>query len=89
MGKSELNPVERANAAPRCNATAKRTGKPCCAPAVTGWAVCRVHGAGGGQKPGVAHPNYRHGERSGEAVALRVQVAQLVKECRDLLPRLN
>src|SRR5688572_30728088 len=33
---------------PRCSATSKRTQKPCQAPAVTGWTVCRFHGARGG-----------------------------------------
>lgn len=83
MGKGDANPMDRANAAPRCRATAKRTGQPCRAPAVTGWRVCRVHGAGGGQKPGPAHPNWRHGERTRDAVALRAQVNQLVREWRD------
>lgn len=88
-GKSDANPMDRANAAPRCGATSKRSGKPCRAPAVTGWAVCRLHGAGGGQRPGKAHPNYQHGERSREAVALRAQIRNLVKASRDLLPRLD
>lgn len=89
MGKSDANPMDRANAAPRCCATAKRTGQACRAPAVTGWNVCRVHGAGGGQPPGSAHPNYRHGERTREAVTLRAEVNRLVKESRDLLPGLE
>lgn len=89
MGKGDANPINRANAAPRCHAKAKRTGQPCRAPAVTGWRVCRVHGAGGGQKPGPAHPNWRHGERSHEATVLRAEVNWLVRESRDLLPRLD
>lgn len=32
--------------AKRCTATAKSTGERCQNPAVTGWDVCRVHGAG-------------------------------------------
>jgi hypothetical protein len=59
-----LNPVERLQNAPRCTAHSKRTGKPCKAPAVRGWNVCRFHGAGGGACRGEAHPNYRHGLRS-------------------------
>ena len=30
---------------PRCSATSKRTRRPCMAPAVTVWTVCRFHGA--------------------------------------------
>lgn len=59
-----MNPVERLQNAPRCTAHSKRTGKPCKAPAVRGWCVCRFHGAGGGAGRGEAHPGYRHGLRS-------------------------
>lgn len=89
MMKADANPMHRANAAPRCGATAKRTGQPCRAPAVTGWRVCRVHGAGGGQPPGPAHPNWCHGERSRAAMELRAMVNRLARECRDLLSRLD
>ena len=41
-----------------------------------------MHGARGGSKPGRAHPNYRHGEGSGEAVALRAALSDLVREAR-------
>src|ERR1700687_3627595 len=34
--------------AKRCRATSKRTRRPCQSPAVRGWVVCRMHGAGGG-----------------------------------------
>ena len=37
---------------PRCTATSKRTRERCRAPAVTGWKVCRFHGAGGGGPKG-------------------------------------
>ena len=40
------------HAAPRCTATSKRTRLPCQAPAVTGWTVCRFHGARGGGPKG-------------------------------------
>jgi hypothetical protein len=41
-----------------------------------------MHGARGGAKPGKAHPNYKHGERSREAVALRAFLNELVREGR-------
>lgn len=75
--------------APRCSAKSKRTGWPCKSPAVRGWAVCRMHGAGGGAKPGKAHPNYRHGERSREAVALRALVNALGRESRKVTAALT
>ena len=46
--KSDANPMHKAHASPRCHAKTKRTGQACKAPAVKGWRVCRMHGAGGG-----------------------------------------
>lgn len=73
------NPMEKAHAAPRCTAKAKRTGARCNAPAVTGWAVCRMHGAGGGAPCGKAHGNWRHGGRSRELAEMRRLVAELTR----------
>ena len=87
--KADANPIDRANAAPRCTAKAKRTGQRCKCPAVTGWTVCRVHGAHGGARPGPAHPNYRHGGRTKDAAALRAMVAELARESRELAQRLT
>jgi hypothetical protein len=67
-----IDPMQSAHRAPRCKATSKRTGKPCRAPAVRGWGVCRMHGAGGGGPSGRANGNYRHG---GEPRELRVPFA--------------
>jgi hypothetical protein len=66
-----ISPTQRLRNAPRCHAKAKSTGKPCKAPAVNGWAVCRVHGAGGGAPPGQAHGNWKHGARSLEMTEVR------------------
>ena len=79
--KGDVNPM---HCAPRCAAKSKRTGLPCKSPAMRGWAVCRMHGAGGGAKPGNLHPNYRHGERSREAAELRKLVNALGREARKL-----
>jgi len=45
----------------RCSAISKRTRKPCQGPAVTGWTVCRFHGARGGAPKGKRNGMYRHG----------------------------
>ena len=82
--KPDTNPMQSAHAAPRCTAKSKHTGKPCRAPAVHGWTVCRMHGAGGGAKPGAGHPNWKHGARSYEAVELRRLVNALSIESRSL-----
>jgi hypothetical protein len=68
--KMSINPMQKAHAAPRCHAKSRRTGKPCRAPAVRGWKVCRMHGARGGAPEGKRNGNYRHGERSKETMAL-------------------
>ena len=71
--------------APRCSATSKRTGKPCQAPAVRGWAVCRFHGARGGAPKDKANGAYKHGLYTQEAVALRHTITTLLRESRDTL----
>ena len=80
-----INPMQNAHAARRCGAKSKRTGKPCRAPAVRGWSVCRMHGAGGGGPLGRQNGNYRHGGRTkGVADAIRY-VNALAKKARDSL----
>lgn len=88
MTERGANPIDRANAAPRCAAKAKRTGERCKCPAVTGWRVCRVHGARGGHPPGARHPQYRHGGRTRETMDLRRQIMDLIREGRDTLGQL-
>lgn len=75
--------------APRCTAKCKRTGLPCKSPAVRGWTVCRMHGAGGGAKPGRGHPNWQHGARSRESMALRALVNALDRDARKLMETLD
>ena len=57
--------------APRCSATSKRTGRPCGAPAVRGWNVCRFHGARGGAPTGERNGMYRHGNYTKTALRER------------------
>ncbi len=59
--KSRINPMQSAHESPRCTATSKRSGKRCRAPAVRGWSVCRMHGAGGGAPSGPGNGRYKHG----------------------------
>jgi len=78
--KSDANPMsptKRLRDAPRCTATSKRTGERCKGPAVTGWRVCRFHGANGGHGPGKANPSWRHGLRSREWIELRRLIGEL------------
>jgi len=73
-----------ANDAPRCTAHSKRTGQPCQAPAVTGWYVCRFHGAHGGHQAGQAHPSWRHGIRARRWLEERRLLNELVREAREI-----
>lgn len=65
-----IDPVQRLRDAARCHANAKRTGERCKCPAVNGWRVCRVHGAGGGAPSGTKHGGWKHGGRSKDVMAL-------------------
>jgi hypothetical protein len=69
----------------RCSATSKRTRRPCMAPAVTGWAVCRFHGARGGGPKGERNGMYRHGLNTKEAVKERRFLSDLLRQSRTML----
>lgn len=71
------SPAKRLQDAPRCKAKAKRTGERCRCPAVTGWTVCRVHGARGGAPQGPANGNWKHGGRSKDVADIRRLSVQL------------
>jgi hypothetical protein len=69
---------------PRCTATSKRTRERCRAPAVTGWCVCRFHGARGGGPKGERNGSYKHGRFTAEAVADRRVISALLRQARAL-----
>ena len=71
--------------APRCTATSKRSGKPCQAPAVRGWTVCRFHGARGGGPKGERNGMYRHGIYTQEALEERRLVNDLIRQARETM----
>ena len=73
---------------PRCTAMSKRTRLRCQAPAVTGWTVCRFHGARGGGPKGERNGAYRHGLHAAEAVAERRALRELLRESRRSLAAL-
>lgn len=77
--KPDVNPM---HASPRCSARSKRTGLPCGAPAVTGWTVCRMHGAGGGAPSGERHGRYRHGMRTSAHQAERKALQRILADMR-------
>jgi hypothetical protein len=73
---------------PRCSATSKRTKLPCQAPAVTGWTVCRFHGAGGGGPKGERNGAYRHGLRTAEARSAAGAMSALLRQAKRSLKAL-
>jgi hypothetical protein len=83
------NPMSKAHAAPRCTARSKRMGVRCKGPAVTGWRVCRLHGAGGGHCLGRAHPSWKHGMRAQKWLDERRMLDELVCETREIESLLN
>jgi hypothetical protein len=87
--ESDANPMQKAHSAPRCHATAKTTGKPCKSPAVRGWHVCRMHGAGGGAPTGPSNGAWVHGDRSQAVEQNRRNLMALVKLARDSLDQIE
>ena len=82
--KDDDNPMSKAHAAPRCTARSRRTEVRCQGPAVTGWTVCRFHGAGGGHSAGRDHPSWKHGMRSRQWVEERRMLNELIREAREI-----
>ena len=74
---------------PRCSARSKRTGERCRAPAVTGWRVCRFHGAGGGGPKGKRNGNYKHGLFTAEAVRARRTLSALIRASHQTCAKLS
>ena len=72
---------------PRCTATSKRTKLACEAPAVTGWTVCRFHGARGGGPEGTRKGAYRHGQHSAAAVRQPLKGGPASSTLGYVLPR--
>ena len=70
--------------ASRCRAKSKRSGQQCRAPAVSGYAVCRMHGAGGGAPKGNKNA-MKHGAFTAEAAALKKEIAALTQMVRETM----
>jgi hypothetical protein len=67
-----INPMQSAQDAPRCKAKSKATGLRCRSPAVNGYRVCRMHGAGGGAPEGKRNGNFRMAAVQGKSSKHRV-----------------
>ncbi|TNC74886.1 hypothetical protein [Rubellimicrobium roseum] len=84
LNQLEAHTTADTKLARRCHARSKRTGEPCQAPAVTGWQVCRMHGAGGGHPAGPTHPRWVHGLRSQDWSETRRTINDLAHETRGI-----
>ena len=75
--------VRLMQAAPRCSATSKRSGRRCRCPAVKGRKVCRMHGARAGAPKGKANGAWRHGRSTGAAITERRVLSRLLRAARS------
>lgn len=66
--------------AKRCTATAKSTGERCQNPAVTGWEVCRMHGAGTPKEDATGGAPPKHGRY---AAKRRESLQEKIQEYRE------
>jgi hypothetical protein len=80
--QSKDQPV--ASAITRCPARSKRSGKTYQGPAVKGWGVCRMHGAGGRAPKGNKNA-LKHGRYTAKSIALRRAIRELLRESRELV----
>jgi hypothetical protein len=87
--RARLEALLKANAAPRCGARSKRTGKPCQGAAMPN-GRCKLHG---GKSTGPRTPeglersrraNWKHGHFSREAKAERLRLRAAIVALRDL-----
>jgi len=74
---------------PRCGART-RSGKPCRSPAVEGKKRCRMHGGAPGSGAPRGNKNaQKHGLYTREAIAQRRQLAELMRQSRKLLLKIE
>ena len=74
---------------PRCQATAKSTGKRCGNIAMKGKKVCYLHG---GKSPGAPYGNmnaFKHGSHTAKAKLERKFVSMILKESRKLISEIK
>ena len=73
----------------RCGART-RSGKPCRSPAVDGKKRCRMHGGAAGSGAPRGNKNaVKHGLYTREAIAQRRQLAELMRQSRKLLLKIE
>ena len=74
---------------PRCGART-RSGKVCRSPVVRGKRRCRMHGGAAGSGAPIGNKNaFQHGYYTAEAIARRRGLAELIRQSRAFLAKLN
>ncbi|MEX1313818.1 MAG: HGGxSTG domain-containing protein [Desulfotignum sp.] len=73
---------------PRCGAYSRRTGKPCRQPAMAN-GRCRLHGGLSTGAPKGNQNAFKHGYYSKEAVKLRLETRQLMKDTKATIKQIN
>ena len=85
------NPIQNTGpmlASPRCGAKT-RCGDACRSPAVHGKKRCRMHGAPGSGAPRANRNARKHGLFTGDAIAERRRIRELLGEARKLLEEMK
>ncbi len=73
----------------RCGAKT-RSGKPCRSPAVQGKKRCRMHGGAHGSGAPLGNMNaQKHGLYTREAIEQRQQLAELIRQSRQLILKIE
>ena len=76
-------------ASPRCGART-RSGAPCRSPAVGGKKRCRMHGGAHGSGAPLGNQNaLKHGHYTKQAIAMREEVVQLLKNADEYLDEIE
>lgn len=76
-------------ASPRCGAKT-RSGKPCRSPAVAGKERCRMHGGSAESGAPLGNTNaYKWGRHTREAIEVRREHRELVRQVRATLSKIN
>ena len=74
---------------PRCNATAKSTGRRCGNPAMKGKKVCYIHGGKSKGAPIGNRNALKHGNFTTEAIERRYYLRMLLKESKELIKEMG
>ena len=90
--KRRMRPHERGlplSKEPTLHRNVETDPRPCMAPAMNGWTVCRFHGARGGGPRGERNGMYRHGLYTKDAREERRLLSDLLRQSRKAIAALS